>query len=131
MSEPRPPAETGQRAAGCGVYRGHRGAAAPQGRHRGEVQKKKGGAYTYKYMRLGTLMEAVCPIFAAQGLTLTQESRLVPRSDLAGLMGLQAPVEITTTLRHSSGALRTHEYGALVMPSTAPQDIGSQTTYHR
>jgi hypothetical protein len=84
------------------------------------VQTRSGGSYSYDYLSLPSLLEAVRKVFSEHGLALVQE-----------VVGTQRGIGVVTRIIHSISG-QYIETGPLELPAgTAPQEHGSAITYAR
>src|SRR5262245_39633960 len=83
------------------------------------VAMKSGGRYTFSYAPLESILHAVAPALAANGLAITQAISLVDGKDF-----------VETTLRHCSGDTLSNRI-PLFVRDDGPQAYGSALTYAR
>ena len=89
-----------------------------------EVPTKSGGKYTYAYVGLATVIDAVRPILSRHGIAVVQNPSFVPGTNRDGLASVE------TVLIHGPSGQR--EASTLALPCDAtPQAIGSAITYAR
>ncbi len=86
---------------------------------RAEIQTKTGGKFSYTYLTLDRMLEAVKPALNANGLAVLQPV----------VLSADGRPRIQTIIIHISGEQRSWQMPILVAQGASPQEFGSALTY--